>query len=350
MNVYDANCTHRAVIPSPMAVTNTPSASPTSPVRALWIHRFAWFTAAMTFVLIFVGGLVKSHEAGLSVPDWPTSFGYNMFALPFRMWMDNTAFYEHGHRLYATVVGFLIMVQAFLLQWKEPRTWVKRLGWLALALVIIQGILGGLTVIYYLPTWISTSHAGLAQSLFCLTLGLAVVTSPRWKDDIQKRPDLSKRSLFQFAALSSVAVFIQLILGAIMRHEEAGLAIPDFPLAFGGLIPPFDSFGITIHFAHRVSAVIVTTVVIMTARQAMKYGKEFRSIAQFAIGMVLLQFTLGALTVWTGKAITPTTLHVSGGAALLGIMVFLSIKAKHLLAHAPSVERETDVVVRAAKA
>ncbi|HET6511525.1 MAG TPA: COX15/CtaA family protein, partial [Candidatus Kapabacteria bacterium] len=110
--------------------------------RSIWLHRFAFFTAAMTFVLIFIGGLVKSHEAGMSVPDWPTSFGHNMFALPFRMWMDNNAFYEHGHRLYASFVGFLILVQAFWLWRSEPRRWVKRLGWTALALVIIQGLFG----------------------------------------------------------------------------------------------------------------------------------------------------------------------------------------------------------------
>lgn len=316
--------------------------------RSLWLHRFAFFTAAMTFVLIFVGGLVKSHEAGMSVPDWPTSFGHNMFALPFRMWMDNNAFYEHGHRLYASLVGFLIMVQAIWIQRSETRRWVKRLGWAALALVIVQGIFGGLTVMFYLPTAISSTHAGLAQTLFCLTLSIAMVTSRSWQKAPEKVADPSQWGLRRLTSLTVAVIFLQILIGAVMRHEEAGLAILDFPLAQGKLVPDFTTFGIAVHYAHRVGAVITTIFVMWTAFVALRQfagRKEFTRPAILAIIMVLVQFTLGALTVLHLKAPTMTTLHVSGGAAILGIMMFMAIRARHLLAHYTLAEAEAPQVI-----
>lgn len=284
----------------------------------------------MTFVLIFVGGLVKSHEAGLSVPDWPTSFGYNMFTLPLSMWMDNSAFYEHGHRLYASVVGFLILLQAFFIHFKEDRKWVKQLGWTALLLVTVQGILGGLTVKFYLPTAISSSHAGLAQVLFCLTLAIALVTSRRWIDSSPKHNEPSAWGLRRLSVIAVGMIFLQIILGAIMRHEEAGLAIRDFPLSNGGIVPEFTSFAVTIHFLHRLGAVLTSIIVIWTASVAIKhYGDKFKRLAWVSVIMLLVQSTLGAITVLSEKAITPTTLHVSGGAALLGTMVLLAIRVRH---------------------
>jgi heme a synthase len=329
------------------------NARPGNPDRSIWLHRFAFFTSAMTFVLIFVGGLVKSHEAGMSVPDWPTSFGHNMFALPFRMWMDNNAFYEHGHRLYASVVGFLILVQAFWLQRSESRKWVRQLGWTGLALVIVQGIFGGLTVIFYLPTAISSSHAGLAQILFCLTMGIALVTSRKWEDNVNKRSDVSAWGLRRLTAITAVVIFCQIIIGAVMRHEEAGLAIMDFPLAQGKIIPDFATSGIAVHYAHRVGAIITTIFVIWTAVVALKNFKgrtEFTRPAWLAMVMVLIQGTLGALTVLHLKAPTMTTLHVSGGAATLGIMVYLAIRARHLLApaHVREHQPETQPVLQEA--
>jgi heme a synthase len=320
--------------------------------RSLWLHRFSFFTAAMTFVLIFVGGLVKSHEAGMSVPDWPTSFGHNMFALPFRMWMDNNAFYEHGHRLYASLVGFLILVQAIWIQRSESRSWVKRLGWAALALVIVQGVFGGLTVMFYLPTAISSTHAGLAQTLFCLTLAIAMVTSRSWKNAPDKIAEQSNWGLRRLTSITVGVIFLQILIGAVMRHEEAGLAIMDFPLAQGKLIPEFVTFGIAIHYTHRVGALITTIFVIWTSVTALLQYRgrtEFTRPAMFAIVMVLVQFTLGALTVLHLKAPTMTTLHVSGGAATLGIMMFIAIRARHLLLpHAAAIETTPRIAVQEA--
>ena len=137
---------------------------------------FAALVAASTAVLIFAGGLVTSTGSGLSVPDWPNTYGWFMFAFPMSK-MVGGIFYEHTHRLIASTVGFLIVVLAVWLGRAEPRPWVRRLGYLALGAVILQGILGGITVLWYLPDAISIAHASLAQILFCLTVTIALVTS-----------------------------------------------------------------------------------------------------------------------------------------------------------------------------
>src|SRR5919106_678568 len=140
------------------------------------LHLFAVLVAVSTAVLIFAGGMVTSTGSGLSVPDWPNTYGWFMFTFPVDKWVGGI-YYEHGHRLIASTVGFLILVLAFWLWKAEPRRWVRRLGYTALAAVITQGILGGITVLWFLPDPISISHAGLAQIVFCLTVSIAVVTS-----------------------------------------------------------------------------------------------------------------------------------------------------------------------------
>jgi cytochrome c oxidase assembly protein subunit 15 len=260
------------------------------------------------------------------------------------MWMDNNAFYEHGHRLYASLVGFLILVQAFWIQRAESRKWVKRLGWTALGLVIVQGIIGGLTVMYYLPTAISSTHAGLAQALFCVTMGIAMITNPKWNDSPSRSTESSLWGLRRLTTVTAGVIFLQILIGAVMRHEEAGLAIMDFPLAQGKLVPDFVTSGVAIHYAHRVGALITTIFVIWTAMTALRQYRdrpEFTRPAKFAIAMVLVQFTLGALTVLHLKAPTMTTLHVSGGAATLGVMMLMAIRARHLLLPHTATEQVT---------
>lgn len=299
------------------------------------LHRFAILTAISTFALLFIGGLVTSHQAGLSVPDWPTSYGWNMFTFPMKDWTGNI-FYEHTHRLFASLVGFLILSLAILLQIYEPRTWVKRLGWFALGGVVVQGILGGITVLMYLPPAVSSAHAGLAQAVFCLTLAIAMVTNKRWDDQIIKRTEKSKIGLRTLSLATVIVIFIQLLLGAVMRHTFSGLAIPTWPLApNGSFIPDFTSFGIAINFAHRTWALVVTLMMFITARSLFRwFPREKSLVIPMILGMFLLgvQIMLGAVTIWTGKAVTPTTLHVSCGAAILGTMAYIMIKSRHMLA------------------
>jgi cytochrome c oxidase assembly protein subunit 15 len=146
----------------------------------MWLHRYAKFVSASTVLLIVAGGLVTSTESGLSVPDWPTSYGWNMFTFPLKH-MVGGIFYEHGHRLIASSVGFFTIILAFWLWRAESRKWMRALGFAALGAVILQGVLGGITVLFFLPTSISTAHAGLAQIFFCLTIAISLFTSRGWR-------------------------------------------------------------------------------------------------------------------------------------------------------------------------
>jgi heme a synthase len=294
------------------------------------LHRFALFLACCTAFLIFVGGLVTSTESGLSVPDWPTTYGWNMFLFPYSKWVGGI-FYEHSHRMVASFVGFLTVVLTVWVWIKEKRAWVRWLSTAALGAVVLQGVLGGLTVLFLLPPPVSTLHACLAQTFFCLIIAMAVVTSPGWKHGL---PAIKSRAesvpLQTLCAATTGAVYLQLILGALMRHTNAGLAIPDFPLALGHIIPPFTSNKVIIHFAHRVGAVIVTTMIVWTFSRIARSYSDHALLFRPALTMLLLvgvQLTLGALTVWTAKAVIPTTAHVLTGALVLGTSFLLTLRA-----------------------
>jgi cytochrome c oxidase assembly protein subunit 15 len=310
------------------------------------LHRFALFTACTTFCLVIAGGLVTSTGSGLAVPDWPLSYGQVMPP------MVGGILYEHGHRMVATFVGLLTTVLAVWLWRADERRWVRTLGLAALGAVICQGILGGLTVLYLLPTPVSVAHATLAQSFFSLTVLLSLVTSRGWRETaIAPHPEAGKTRLFVFAAAGSV--FLQLLLGAWMRHSEAGLAIPDFPLSYGHLLPPAGSEGISwingqralwydlppvessqvwIHFAHRAGALLAAAMVIACGVHLLRvHPREpgMREPAIVMIMLVLMQVLLGALTVWTGKGVQIATAHVATGALLFCACVFIAARAIH---------------------
>ncbi|MGH9366607.1 MAG: COX15/CtaA family protein, partial [Thermoanaerobaculia bacterium] len=184
---------------------------PDRPAR-VGLHRFAVAVALSTVCLIVAGGLVTSTESGLSVPDWPTTYGQNPFTFPVSQWVGGIRF-EHTHRLIASAVGALTIVLAVWLARREPRAWVRRLGYIAVATVVAQGVLGGLTVLFLLPTAISVAHACLAQTFFCLTVTLAVMTSPRWRDGVAGEASAVGRA----AAVTAALIFLQLVVGAVMR-------------------------------------------------------------------------------------------------------------------------------------
>ena len=293
------------------------------------LHRFALFTACCTAFLIFVGGLVTSTESGLAVPDWPTTYGWNMFAFPFSKWVGGI-FFEHSHRLFASFVGFLTVVLAFWTWFKERRAWVRWLTVAALGAVILQGVLGGLTVLFLLPAPISTLHACLAQTFFCLTISIALFTSPSWKRGLPLiKSHAGSIPLQTLCAATTAFIYVQLILGALMRHTNSGLAIPDFPLAFGRIIPPFTSDKIVIHFAHRAGAAVVAALIVWTFSRIARSYSDSRLLFRPALSMLILlvfQVTLGALTVWTAKAVIPTTAHVATGALVLGTSLLLTLR------------------------
>ena len=177
------------------------------------LHRFAVLVACATFFLIIAGANVTSHDAGLAVPDWPLSFG-KVFPR-----MVGNVFWEHGHRMIATAVGLLTIALAVYLQFREPRAWVKRLGWIALAAVIAQGLLGGLTVKLLLPLAVSAAHATLAQLFFLITVSLAVFTSPSWMSPPSPERSVENASLRPLSVLALAVILVQLVLGATLRHS-----------------------------------------------------------------------------------------------------------------------------------
>jgi cytochrome c oxidase assembly protein subunit 15 len=287
----------------------------------LGLHRFAVALAAATVLLIVAGGLVTSTESGLSVPDWPTTYGQNMFTFPLSKMVGGIRF-EHTHRLVASTVGFLTIVLAFWLWRREPRSWVRRLGYAALAAVVAQGVLGGLTVLFLLPTAVSVAHACLAQTFFCLTVALAVVTSPRWRDAEPVGPGRVGRA----AKVLVGVVFLQLLIGAVMRHTKSGLAIPDFPLAFGRVVPPIASFPVAVHFAHRLGAAAVAAMSLVVLARASRSGRPgLRKTAVAIASFVVLQIALGGLTVLSRKDVLITTGHVAAGALILGTSLALAL-------------------------
>jgi cytochrome c oxidase assembly protein subunit 15 len=301
------------------------SASSGSAVRGP--HRFAIVLACCVVLLISAGGLVKSLEAGLSVPDWPLSYGS---LNPPRWWEIENVRAEHGHRLIAGTVALMTVALCVWTYRREERGWVKRLSLLAVITVLAQALLGGLTVLFFLPTAISVSHAALAQLFLCMIVTLAVVTSSRWPRD-KGRDEGSQ--LLRLAPITTGAIYVQILIGAVMRHTGAGLAIPDFPLAFGRLVPPEFTFPITIHYTHRLGAVVVAGLIISTIVQAARCGWAHAGVRLPAVGLGLLviaQITLGATVVLTGKAVLWNTMHVGVGALVLATSVVLSLNGWRL--------------------
>ena len=294
------------------------------------LHLFALLTAAATAVLIFAGGLVTSTGSGLSVPDWPNSYGWFMFTFPVENWVGGI-FYEHSHRLIASTVGFLILVLAFWLWRAEPRPWVRKLGFIALAAVITQGMLGGITVLWYLPDPVSMAHASLAQIVFCLTTAIALVTSPGWQRGYARRgPAPDDRGLQRVAVTTLAVVYTQIVIGATMRHTDAGLAIPDFPWMFGHLIPDHWDPKIAVHFAHRVGALMVTLMILATTGRVVARYRQRAELLRPSIvllALVTVQITLGALTVLSGKQYVINSLHVVTGACVLVTTLIITLRA-----------------------
>jgi heme a synthase len=292
----------------------------------IWLHRFAKLVAASTVMLIAAGGMVTSTGSGLSVPDWPNTYGWFMFSFPVEKWVGGI-FYEHSHRLIASTVGFLTVILAAWTWRVEPRAWVRWLGICALAAVIVQGLLGGLTVLLLLPAPVSIGHAGLAQIFFCITLTVALVTSPSWSAQPAPADDEVLRRL---AIATTVLIYLQILLGATMRHTGAGMAIPTFPLAFGHIMPPAWSAAIAIHFAHRVGAVVVIGAIAATAFHVLRHQHDRRELVRPAMLLILLvcsQATLGAFVVLSGLHPVVNTLHVVNGAMVLGTSLVLTLRA-----------------------
>jgi cytochrome c oxidase assembly protein subunit 15 len=366
----------------------------TVPHHNRWLFRFAVLTAVATLGLVGVGGLVTSHGVGMSVPDWPTSYGYNMFALPVSLWLTGGVFHEHTHRLWASEVGILTLVLTCWLFGKQSRPLVRGLGvlllvigamgvnrpnglqssihigahgvvllaasffwprceaasrflrWLggiAMVTVLLQGLLGGLRLV--------------------LVCAIALLTSRWWQNRATAERTLAAASdpaLGRWFLGITLLISLQLLIGATMRHQHAGLAIPDFPLAYGSLWPDTSSeavarynvqrvevttasditaFQINLQMLHRLMALAILAGVGMLAwRMRREASSPLRRLAFFWLGLIGAQAALGAWTVWSNKAADVATLHVLGGALSLVTGAFGCIISLRRFTGAPAAQ------------
>ncbi|HLB33523.1 MAG TPA: COX15/CtaA family protein [Chthoniobacterales bacterium] len=313
---------------------------------AIPLHVLALTTTFLTFLLLCSGGLVTSKGVGMSVPDWPTTYGYNMFLFPMSRWVGGI-FYEHSHRLLASGVGFMTLILAGLTFIVEKRRWVR---WMALAAVIgviAQGVLGGLRVTLYKDE-IGIFHAILAQSFFALLVIFSAVTSRRfcegaWFSDSQVA------SLRWLALAAVILTYGQLAVAATIRHAHLGLAIPDFPTAYGHLLPDISDKTIAVINADRLSHTMMPTTATQVCLQMIHRGGAvllfgvvllliIRSHKLFPLRhwtrswsllwgtLLLCQIMLGAWTIWSNKAADVATAHMAFGALMLGIAVLFTFR------------------------
>jgi len=289
------------------------------------LYNFTRFLVVAVAFLLLAGAAVKTTESGLAVPDWPLSFGQLMPP------MEGGVFYEHGHRMVATAVGALTIILALWLWVSEPRAWLRNLGWAALVMVIIQGVLGGVTVLLKLPTAVSATHASVAQAFFMTVTFVALALSPGWNRE--PRPETSaSSSLPRWALATTVALYIQLILGATTRHLNAGLVIPDAPLVFGGLVPPVFTTEIAVHYSHRIGALVVAFLAAATAVVAMRTGRrDLSRPAWLLVFLVVVQYTLGVVVILTQRHLHTTNTHLVVGATLLATSLVLTARSYRFL-------------------
>ena len=303
-----------------------PPAADLRPATSVWHHRYATLVAACTVILIAAGASVTSTDSGLAVPDWPTTYGWNMFTFPLSRMVGGIRF-EHTHRLIASTVGFMTIILAVWTWRVESRRWVRWLGVACLGAVVLQGVLGGITVLFFLPPAVSIGHAGLAQVFFCLTLTLALVTSQGWRSAPTAVDD---QMLRRVATVTTALIYTQILIGATMRHNAAGLAIPDFPWAFGHAIPPVWNARIAVNFAHRAGALVVTLGILATSSHVFYHHRGRRELMMPAVLLlvfVAMQVTLGAFVIWSGRDPVINSLHVVNGAAVLGTSVVLTLRS-----------------------
>ena len=328
-----------------------------------WLHRFAWFTAIATLFLICSGGVVTSKGVGLAVPDWPTTFGYNMFLFPVSKWVGGI-FFEHTHRLIASTVGLLTIILAIWIWRIDSRLWMRNLSWAALGAVILQGVLGGLRVTM-LKDEIGIFHACLAQAFFGIVVVITLATSKLWwrlvgtarcavreTDDApnanRRTPQSGVPTLQRIVLATTVLIYLQLALGATMRHQHRDLSILDFPTAYGDMIP--DTSGpriaqinawrdaralsdvtpgqIWLQLIHRFVAVLIAAGVVGSLFAARKSGEHSGTLSRFSDLWFLLlccQVTLGAWVIWSNKAADEATTHVAVGATMFALGVALTL-------------------------
>jgi cytochrome c oxidase assembly protein subunit 15 len=287
-----------------------------SPAATKWLSRAAIFVAVIVFGLIIAGAQVTSNDAGLAVPDWPKAYGA---WFPDRWLSIRNIFIEHFHRIYAFTVGLSAVGLASAFQLLEPRRAVRRVALLLPVMVLGQGLIGAARVLLFGKLWIAMLHGVFGQLTFAAFVALAVLSSRRWRDGedaegsaAAPKPAARRGIIVAMALL----LFTQLVLGAVMRHERAGLAIPDFPLLHGAL-PKFTGAAVTLAFTHRLLGAGVCAALLLQAWRLRAAGPRMKTLALGLAALAMAQIGLGMFTVISGRNPWLASLHTANGALLL---------------------------------
>lgn len=295
------------------------------------LNRFAIFVACATFFLIIAGALVTSNDAGLATPDWPRSNG------SFFPKMVGNLFWEHGHRMVATTVGMLTIALMIYILAKENRSWVRKLGIFALLAVIAQGLLGGLTVKLMLPLAVSTAHATLAQLFFCTTVSLAVFTSRSWIEARSLEEEKGTLPLRYLCTAALVTIFLQLIIGATLRHSAT-----------------WDQHLPTQLILTHIGGALAVTIALGSASLAVlrrhKDEKFLTRPATVALFLLVVQLSLGIAAYVTrlkspddpqplNPMISITVAHVACGALVFVSTIVLTLRTYRVLPARPAEEQ-----------
>lgn len=309
-----------------------------------WPHRWAVVLACATFPLLWIGGLVTTTDAGMAVPDWPNTYGYNLFLYPWQTWLSGPwdLFIEHGHRLLASTVGMLTIGLLVLLLRKDERRWMKVLGFAALALVIFQGVLGGMRVLLDERT-LAMLHGCTGPLFFALTVAMVVFTSRGWLDDSCRQIVPTAGVIRMVAVVTAILAYLQIVLGAVLRHVPVDALPSTFMLAVQSHL--FLAAILAVHIF------VLTWLVQTRARHAQPVSR----LSLALVALLAVQVLLGASTwivkfavpVWASDWLSPqsfsvqdggwvqthvVTAHVATGSLMLGVSVALALYAQRLLA------------------
>ena len=286
----------------------------------LWLHRFALLTTLATFPLLFVGGLVTSTGSALAVPDWPTTFGYNMFLYPVSG-MVGGILYEHSHRLLGALVGFLTIILTLWLWLKEPKLWLRWLGSIALAAVVLQGILGGLRVVLLAHT-LAIVHACLAQAFFALLVSISFFTAPLRPDQSVEFPMALLTRLRRLCVLTTAVIYLQITFGAILRHTGARL---DAHLALAALVALLViALNVAMWRHHGEADAVVHPIMLLSVLLLVQLG--------LGLGAYLVKYTPMAALATSGLRVSLTTTHLAVGSLLLVTSLVLTLRTYRLRA------------------